>query len=1047
MTKFVRFICNIKYMKKSVLIILTFCLSAFAAVAQISVTGVVLDENQQPLPGAAVILDGSVNHGTVTDENGQYKIVVPSEESVLRYEFMGYASVKMKVGKKTVLDVTMNPDVSYLEEVVVIGFGEAKKSDLTGSVGTVQMKDIVSSPSLSADQALQGRIAGADIVNMSGDPTAGTTINIRGSRSINASNEPLIIVDGVMNAVSSLSDINTNDIESISVLKDASSTAIYGAQGANGVIIVTTKSGENSTSKVMTFGVKAGFSQLLRQLDLMNATEFARYNNERQHYNKTTNPEPGVGYSPSYTAYNNKYLDPEALGEGTDWVQAMTYLAPYQQYNLSLNGATKTTNYYASLSYTDNQGIILDTGSRNINGKVTFGHQFNKWLKLIYVNSTVYRKNQQNKANIGGTSLWSGVIYLSPALTIDDTINDLYDYGNGTVFNNPYITVNQAEKYTEMFSTFNMLTARITPVKGLTIESKNASYMLQNHQFTFNPGSLPAKAASNAGGDAFRSELDTRQLTSDNTITYKTTIDRKHNLDLMGGASIYYNNKNYVSVNAKGLLVDSLGWNDLSGVSDKDNYTVKSYNTKVKRLSFLARVNYNYKNRYYLTVTGRADGSSNFAANNKWGFFPSAALKWNLSKEQWVRKLNVFQDLSLRVSAGRTGNDAIAAYTSLYSITSSTGGYLIGGSQATYYYPNRLESPNLTWETTDMYNAALDVAVLKGRLKLTLEGYYALTNDLLLNVQKAQQTGFDSFRENLGRTSNKGVELSIESKNILKKNFSWTTDLTLAHNKQLVEDIGTEDFVVTYKGEKDYMMYGYVKGYPLNAVWGFQYGGVWKSSKEIEENKITKQYGDFYSDTKAGRPRYVDQNHDGVINTDDLVYLGDADPVLYGGIQNTFNIFGVNVGMYFTYSLGGKIYNYSEFFMTGSYCTNQYRYMLDCWHPLRNPDSDIPAAGGTGYSMLPSSFMVHDSSYLRFKNINVSYDFDLRRVSKKHVKSLTLGLSVDNVYLWTKYNGFDPDVASIVTNDTDESTRTLRRADVGAYPQSRKYIFSAILKF
>ena len=544
--------------------------------------------------------------------------------------------------------------------------------------------------------------------------------------------------------------------------------------------------------------MKAGFSQLLRSLDLMNATEFARYNNERQHFNKTASPEPGTGYNPNYLAYPNKYTNPEALGEGTDWIDAMTYLAPYQQYSLSVNGGVKNTNYYASINYSDNQGIIYDTGGKHLTAKVNVSHQFTKWLKLIYSHSSVYRKLQQNKANIGGTSIWNGVIYLSPALTIDDTVNDLYDYGNGVVFNNPYITVKQAQKYTEINTSFNMLIARITPMKGLTIESKNSVYLAQNHQFRFNPGSLPAKAAANAGGDAFRSEQDQRQFSSDNTVTYKTSIDKKHNLDVMGGLSIYYNNKNYVGVTAKGLLVDALTWNDLSGVADKDNYTISSSNTKVKRMSVLARANYNFKNRYYITFTGRADGSSNFAANKKWGFFPSAAFKWNMSKEQWIRQLNFFQDLSLRMSAGRTGNDAIAAYTSLYSIDSSTSGYLIGGSQVTYYYPNRLASPNLTWETTDMFNAAVDMAMFRGRLKFTLEGYYALTKDLLLNVQKAQHTGFDYYRENLGKTSNAGLELSIESKNYVKKDFSWTTEFTLAHNSQMVRDIGTEDFVVTY---------------------------------------------------------------------------------------------------------------------------------------------------------------------------------------------------------------------------------------------------------
>ena len=1028
-------------MKKTILTAILIGITTLVASAQVKVTGVVLDENNQPMPGAAVLLDGDTSHGVITDENGRYNITVPSTESVLRYEFLGYSPVKMMVGKTT-LNVNLSPDTSFLEEVVVIGFGETKKSDLTGSVSSVHMNNVLQSPTLSADQALQGRIAGADIMSVSGDPTEGTSIRIRGSRSIEASNEPLIIVDGVMNAVTSLADINSSDIESISVLKDASSTAIYGAQGANGVIIVTTKTGENSTTRMnVNLSVKAGFSQILRTLDVMNAEEFANYNNERQHYAKTSHPEPGKGYYPDYTKYNHKYADPAALGEGTDWIQAMTYLAPYQQYDFSMNGGQKKTNYYASLSYSDNKGIILDTGNKRIAGKITLGHQFNKWLKLNYVNSTIYRQGLQNKANIGGTSVWNGVVYLSPVLTIEDTVNDLYNYGQGSPFNNPYISVKQSQKITETFSSFNMVIARITPIKGMTIESKNSYYLVQNHQYRYYPGSLPAKAAANAGGEAQRVEQDTRQLSSDNTITYKSSIRKQHNFDVMGGFSIYYNNKNNESITAKGLLVDALTWNDLSGLTDKNNYSVSSYNTQVRRMSVLARANYNYKNRYYFTFTGRADGSSNFAANKKWGFFPSGAFKWNLSKEQWVRRLNFFQDLSLRLSAGRTGNDAIAAYTSLYSIDSSSSGYLIGGTQSTYHYPNRLASPDLTWETTDMFNAAIDIAMFKGRLKITAEAYYAMTKDLLLNVQKAQHTGFSSYRENLGRTSNKGLELSIETKNILKRNFSWTSEFTLAHNNQMVEDIGTEDFVSTYNDPKGYMMYGYVEGYPLNSLWGFQYGGVWHNYQEIEDNQVSRQFVDYYSENKPGRPRYVDQNHDGVLNTEDLVYLGNADPILYGGFQNNFNIFGVNLSLYLTYSLGGKIYNYSEFYMAGTYCTNQYSYMKDCWHPLRNPESDIPAPGCSGSSMLPSNFMVHDASYIRLKNISVSYPIDLRRISKKRLKTLTVGFNVDNVYLWTPYNGFDPDVS------TSSDTSTIRRADVGAYPQSRKYIFSATLNF
>ena len=998
----------------------------------VSVKGVVTDETGAPMIGVAVFVDGT-NTVALTDETGAYTIKAPSSESVLRFDMLGYKAIQAKIGNKTTFSVQMQPDTQYLDEVVVIGFGEKKKSDLTGSVVNVKMNDVLDSPLTSVDQALQGKVAGVDIITSSGDPTAGTSIRVRGSRSINASNEPLIVVDGVINAVQDLGDLNSADIESISVLKDASSTAIYGAQGANGVIIVTMKQGSETSHKpIVTATIKAGFSQLAHSLDIMNAEEFARYNNERIDFTKSYPAKP---------SYPDKYIDPEGLGEGTDWMRAVTRVAPTQTYALSLTGNTKKTNYFSSLSYLDNQGIVIDSGMQRVNSQFNISHKFNKWLRLRYSMSLMYRKNNNNKANIAGTSPWNGVIYMSPVLDTESTVNDLYNYGTGTKFNNPYISIMQSTNYRESFASTNSVTLELTPVKGLTIKSQNTYYLYQTHLYKYNPSTLPKKNEGD-GGDLQRNEHDTRQFSSDNTITWKKDFRGGHNLDVMGGASIYYNHQNDVGIEAKGILTDEVKWNDLSAISDKQNYKLSSYNAKVKRVSVLARANYNYRNRYYLTFTGRADGSSNFAANRKWGFFPSFALKWNISNEAWLKRTRKFQDLSLRFSAGRTGNDAISAYSSLAAYDSASTGYLFDGTQSTYFFPYRLASPNLTWETTDLYNLALDVAVLKGRLKFTLEGYLSYTIDLLLKVQKASQTGYTSFMDNIGKTSNKGVEFSIESRNIVKKNFSWTTDFTISHNRQMVDDIGSEDFV-SVMNFKDYMMYGYVKGYPLNSLWGFQYGGVFHSQKEIDENVLTKQYAGFYAEKLPGHPKYVDQNHDTVLNSDDLVYLGNSDPVVYGGLQNNFHIYGFDLGIYFTYSIGGSIYNYPEFYMSATYCTNQYRYMMDAWHPVRNPNSDIPAAGGVGYSHLPSSFQVHDASYLRLKTLSLGYTFDLSKKTKL-VRSLKLSMNADNVFLLTSYNGFDPDVS---VKQSDETHSTLRRVDTGAYPRARTFIFMAQLKF
>lgn len=457
-------------------------------------------------------------------------------------------------------------------------------------------------------------------------------------------------------------------------------------------------------------------------------------------------------------------------------------------------------------------------------------------------------------------------------------------------------------------------------------------------------------------------------------------------------------------------------------------------------MSVYARLNYNWKSRYYLTVTGRYDGASNFAANNKWAFFPSAAVKWNLANENFLKDCDWIDDLSIRVSAGLTGNDAISTYRSLAVLSSTTGGYLFDGSQPVAFYRSRLDSPDLTWEKTAAYNVAIDWSMFKGRLNITAEAYKSKTTDLLMSLAVAAQTGYTSRWTNIGSTSNKGIELSIESQNIVRPNFHWTTTLTMSHNDQMVDDIGSEDFISAYDspGNNSYMMYGYVKGYPLNSLWGFKYGGTWKNADERKENEITKTYVSV-SNTDGGA-RYYDVNHDGVMSREDLIYQGNADPYLYGGLQNTFYIHGFKLGVYFAYSLGGKIYNYSEIYMAGSQFANQYRYMLDAWHPVRNPNSDIPRAGAKSDAALPSDFMIHDASYLRLKNVTLAYTFDLRKKCS-WLRDLTLSVSGENLYLWKKYNGFDPDVSS------EGTSSTLRRMDLGAYPKPRTIIFSIQLRY
>lgn len=1017
------------------LVLVSACMMPVAAQeSATNISGTVYDPDGNPLAGATVSIVNTTI-GTITDGNGQFTISArPSDK--LEVSYLGYTTMTMNVGTRTKFTVNMEADASTnINEVVVIGYGQTTRQDLTGSVASVAMKDIEGVPVLSVDNALQGRIAGADILSTTGEPGSTTSIRIRGTRSINASNEPLIVVDGVMDAIHDLNDINSDDIASISVLKDASSTAIYGSRGANGVILITTKMGmgpKNEKTNV-TFKTDMGFSQLPRHLDIMNATEFAIYRNEYASFGGDAN-HPNVGFDTPMSG--QPYPNPYSLGNGTNWIDEITRTAMYMNYALSLSGNSEKSSYYASFSYNDTDGIIQDSGQKRFTGRINLDRQLFKWLKVGYKGNYTWRHNDQNKATIGGTNWWSGAQYLSPLIKPFDEYNPLYY--NGQKINTPRVLIDQNTYFLERHSTTHTFTANVEPVKNFVISSVFSYYLYQRHTYRYYPGTLPLKT-ENEGGEAYRAEWDEQSFSSETTATYKLEKD-KHSFDILGGFSAYRFTSHDFNLSGKGYMDDALMWNNMNAVLDKETYSANTAYSKSTKMSVFARANYNYDSRYYLTVTGRYDGASNFAADNKWAFFPSAAFKWNVSNESFLEDVKWIDELAIRLSAGISGNDAISTYRSLAAMSSTTGGYLFDGSQPVAFYRSRLDSPDLTWEKTTSYNLGIDWTMFNGRLSLTAELYQSKTTDLLMSLKVASQTGYTSRWTNIGGTSNKGIEISIESQNIVHPNFHWSTTFTLSHNKQMVDDIGTEDFITAYDspGNNPYMMYGYVKGYPLNSLWGFKYAGTWKSAEEREKNEITKTY--VSASNVDGGARYYDINHDGVMSREDLIYQGNADPVIYGGLQNTFYIYGLRLGVYFTYSLGGKIYNYSEIYMAGSQFTNQYRYMQNAWHPVRNPNSDIPRAGAKPDAALPSDFMIHDASFLRLKNITLSYTFDLKKKCS-WLRDITLSVSGENLYLWKKYNGFDPDVSS------EGTSSTLRRMDLGAYPKPRTIIFGIQLRY
>ena len=997
-----------------------------------TITGQVYDNSGQPMIGATVVVVGTTN-GTTTDTAGKFTIKAKADDSI-SFSFLGYTEVTERVGTRTQINIILKPDNVNINEVVVIGYGTQQKSDITGSVTSLNMSELSDMPTISVDEALQGRIAGVEIVSMDGEPGAGSSIRVRGSRSIEASNEPLIVVDGVMDAVENFADIDPSDIKNVTVLKDASSTAIYGSRGANGVILVTTNMGQSNKFDV-TFSANIGISEIPRSLDIMNASEFAQYRNDRYLFSK------GMGE----TLENNlkrpsewyPYSNPQALGEGTNWQDALTRTGLTQNYFLSLSGGGKSSKAYFSFAYTDVDGVVINTGMERMTGRLKFDQDLFKWLKVGINTSYSWRHNDQSNVAISGTSTTSAIA-TSPINSLYGAWNTLGDTGTdgGTVYDNPYLKAvnitNERENRTLNVAPY----IEIRPVKGLSVKSTFSYSVNDTETFYYSPSTMPVAAKRHLGGTAYRSSTYIRNLLSETIASYNHTFKKKHKLGIMAGFTAQNNVNDYVYTKGVGYLDDNVTYNNLGSLVDKRNITETTTYKEIQRMSVLGRATYSYDGRYHATVTMRYDGSSNFSAGNKWAFFPAAAFKWSLNNEKWLKSAKWLSELALRVSAGRTGNDSVSSYVSQMAL-SNTNSWLFGEIQEVSYYPTRLDNPNLTWEKTDSYNIGIDFAVLKNRLSFSIEGYKSFTSDLLMTVQNGNVSGYTTRFANIGSTENTGIEFSVTSRNISRPKFQWTTNLTISHNTQIVTDLGSDvPYVATYSFQNR-MLYGYVKDYPANSLWGFQFAGVWHSQEDIDRNSQTRAYMSYADEsTWMGKPRYVDVNNDGVLDDHDRIYLGSSDPIIHGGFNNTFRIIkNLTIGVYFTYSLGGKIYNLSELYMgSGSTRTNQYRYMCDAWHPVRNPYSDIPRAGSLDY--YPNQRYVHDASYLRLQNVSVSYTFDLKKHTR-YLRDITLAANVKNAYLWSKYNGYDPDVAS----------STIRRFDNGAYPRNRQYTISVKIRY
>ncbi|UGU15932.1 TonB-dependent receptor [Sinomicrobium kalidii] len=998
-----------------------------AAVQRI-ISGTVTDAEQIPLPGVSVVLKGT-QKGTAADFDGKFQIQAAAGD-VLIFSYIGYLTREVTVGENSILNVRLQTDTNELNEVVVVGYGTQKKADLTGAISSVDVESFENIPTPRVDQMLQGRAAGVEVKSINGSPGAGTTIRIRGSRSINASNEPLYVIDGIVGA-GDLNTINPADIESIDILKDASAAAIYGSRASNGVVIITTKNGKPGKDR-FHFSATYGISELTRSVDMMTTEEYIPFINE---------------------AYEDRtgevlYPDPDSVLErvgpgGTDWIDEIIQTGTYANYDMAVSGGNEDFTYRFSGNIVDQKGIAIKSTYRRYQSRLNMTKKFSSRLKMgVNINASRYYREPGSNINFGSNSGWSSsMITLPPTMPVyneDGTFNSYNPvrYTGGGHVNTAVAAAHLNDAKTTYNNLLGSVYGEFEILKGLKLKSSFGTRLANSRYNFYRPSYAPANVANDREfGDALSDIYHRYYVLNENTLTFDRSFGN-HHLNILGGFTFQRRIDERVYVRGGGLTNDIVKWNDFESIPQDQRNTVSHYNENAQT-SFIGRIGYDFNKKYYVTFTSRYDGASNFSANKKWGYFPSLGIRWRASKEEFYKNsgiADVLTDLSFRASYGISGNQGISNYRSLATLSADETSYIFGDEPVFGYTQGRLANDNLSWETSRQLNIGADIQLLKGRFNLSANYYRTTTDDLLLTVQMPRQTGYGSRLKNLGETLSKGLEFELDGTIIRGNDFSWNAVVNIATNEQEVVDIGALGRVALddngYGATTNFLEVGV----PIGANFGVEYMGTWKNQEEIdaelakpEEERTLVSTSNFY---QPGKPKYKDHNGDGELNSDDYHYLGTPNPKLYGGIGNTLRYKNLTLDFFLQFAEGNTMWNYIEFFVgTGTYLTNQMKYMKDRWTP-ENPDSDIP--GVNSRDNIPSTRFLHDASFLRLKSLSLSYDLSPLVFPGKD-KRLSVYLSGTNLFLITRYNGFDPEV------NTGGTSSTVRARDNGAYPNSSTF--------
>ncbi|HTI58122.1 TonB-dependent receptor [Mucilaginibacter sp.] len=1014
--------------------------STKAAAAPQKVQGTVSDEKGLPLPGVSIKVKGT-GVGTVTDVNGKYTFDNVDGGATLVFSYIGYVTQEVPIANRETVDVKLAESQKSLSEVVVVGYGTQKRVDLTGAVGSVNSKELEEHPAINVEQELAGRIAGVNVSVNSGAPGGETKVRIRGYSSINTTTDPLYVVDGVVWTEGG-SSINPNDIASIDVLKDASSTAIYGTRGANGVILVTTKRGGGKKGGTVSYDAYGSISNMAHEIPVLNAKEFLAV--EDQSYKNIQKYDPAGWAAGKYADDDPVKIRTALIGKlfdsnlnplyDVDWQKATTRTAYGQNHNLSFTGSADNLNYGLFLNYANDEGIILNSYQKRYNARLTFDHQTKSWLKVGATINYDDRVTRTADDGTGGNNIPRMLIEMIPIIPIrypDGSYGKRTDYPNMEGGDNPVAQANEIESltYNRVFSGNGY--ADITFFPGLDFKTTIGVTNSSNTHPHFQSGLVGGSTANQTYSSASIDQWNNTFWQWENHLTYNKVFNKVHTINVVVGTE----RQNFSQLRSYGSTQDlsdnyyqyyNLGSGGIPGIpsSNYDAWQMQS---------FFGRINYNYKEKYLLTVTGREDGSSRFGTNAKYGFFPSAAIAWRVSEEDFLKNNKTISDLKLRLSYGLTGNSEIGEYQSLANI--NTTNYVFGGTQAIGTTLTSIGNDDLQWEKTAEYDFGFSLGLFNSRLNIEADAFLKKTKALLLNAPLPETSGFNSVYKNIGSIRNEGIELTINSVNIRSSNFSWNTSFNISFLRNKILSLGASNDDI-FLGPTFLSQFNLARvGLPAGTFWGYKVLGTWGTAEATEAAK----YGLLPGDLKI-----FDKNGDGKITADDKTVLGKSIPDGYGTLTNTFRYKGFDLGIELQFDYGNQIMNltrHSGQDRTGQ--ANSYATVLNAWTPENQNTfiaEDRPAF--VRYQTEIYSTKVENGSFIRGKTVTLGYTFGQDLVKRIALSRLRVYVQAQNLFLLTHYTGYDPETSTY--NGSSNFTQGIQFYD---YPKPRTFLLGVNASF